>query len=171
MDHFKQQEPLMKLLLPAGAAALAVFLASAPAKAAGDHAGEAQGDTFSTGEPGDAKKPARIVQVTMTEAGGKMLFIPSRIGIKKDEQVRFMLRNSGELDHEFVLATTGENLKHADAMKRSPDMEHDDPNARKLAPKETGEVIWKFSKAGEFEYACLIPGHREAGMIGAVIVK
>ena len=82
-----------------------------------------------------------------------------------------MLRNSGELDHEFVMATTGENLKHADAMKRSPDMEHDDPNARKLAPKETGEVIWKFSKAGEFEYACLIPGHREAGMIGAVVVK
>lgn len=157
----------MKLLLRAGAAALAVLLASAAVKAAGDHAG----DTFSAGEPGDAKNPARIVQVTMTEADGKMLFTPSRIGIKRDEQVKFMLRNSGELDHEFVLATTDENLKHAEAMKKNPDMVHDDLNARKLAAKETGEIVWKFSKAGEFEYAYLIPGHREAGMIGTVVVK
>jgi len=161
----------MKLFLPAGAAALAVFLASTPVMAEGDHGSHAHGDTFSTGEPGDAKKPARIVQVTMTEAGGKMLFTPSRIEIRKDEQIKFMLRNNGELDHEFVLATTEENLKHAESMKKNPDMEHDDPNAKKLAPKKTGEIVWKFSKAGEFEYSCLIPGHREAGMIGTVVVK
>jgi uncharacterized cupredoxin-like copper-binding protein len=161
----------MKLLLPAGVAALAVFLASAPTMAEGDHGSHAHGDTFSTGEPGDAKKPARIVQVTMTEADGKMLFTPSRIEIRKDEQIKFMLRNNGELDHEFVLATTEENLKHAESMKKNPDMEHDDPNAKKLAPKKTGEIVWKFGKAGEFEYSCLIPGHREAGMIGTVVVK
>jgi uncharacterized cupredoxin-like copper-binding protein len=56
-------------------------------------------------------------------------------------------------------------------MSKNPDMEHDDPNAAKLAPKMTGEIVWKFSKAGEFEYACLIPGHREAGMVGNVVVK
>jgi uncharacterized cupredoxin-like copper-binding protein len=161
----------MKLFLPAGAAALAAFLATAPIMAESDHGSHAHGDTFSTGEPGDAKKPARIVQVTMTEAEGKMLFTPSRIEVRKDEQVRFVLRNSGELDHEFVLATTEENLKHAESMKKSPDMEHDDPNAKKLAPKKTGEIVWKFSKAGEFEYSCLIPGHREAGMIGTIVVK
>ncbi|KZD21201.1 copper resistance protein [Tardiphaga robiniae] len=151
--------------------ALAALLASAPVVAEADHGSHAHDETFSTGEPGDAKKPARIVQVTMTEAGGKMLFTPSRVEVRKDEQIKFVLRNSGELDHEFVLATTEENLKHAESMKKAPDMEHDDPNAKKLAPKKTGDLVWKFTKAGEFEYSCLIPGHREAGMIGTVVVK
>lgn len=128
-------------------------------------------DSYSAGEPGDPKKPARIVQVTMGEADGKMLFTPSRIDVKKGEQIKFMLRNNGELDHEFILATTAENLKHAEAMKKNPDMEHDDPNGKRLAPKKTDEIVWKFTKAGEFEYSCLIPGHRDAGMIGTVVVK
>src|SRR5258708_20892265 len=161
----------MKLFLSAGAAALAAVLACVPVHAEGEHGGHAHDDTFSSGEPGKAKKPARLVPGTMTEADGKMLFTPSGIAIKKDEQVKFMLRNSGELDHEFVLASTGENLKHAEAMQKNPDMEHDDMNAKRLAPKQTGEMVWKFSNAGEFEYSCLIPGHREAGMIGTVIVK
>lgn len=82
-----------------------------------------------------------------------------------------MLQNSGELDHEFVLASTEDNLKHAEAMKKSPDMEHDDPNAKRLAPKAKGEIVWRFTKAGQFEYGCLIPGHREAGMTGTIVVK
>lgn len=132
----------MKLFLPAGVVALAVFWASASVD---DHGSHAHGDAFSTGEPGDAMKPARIVQVTMTEAEGKML--SSRIEVCKDAQAKFVLRNSGELDHEFVMATTEENLKHAEFMKKNTDMEHDDPNARKLASKKTGEIVWKFSKA------------------------
>jgi len=161
----------MKSLPSAGAAALAILLASVPAIAAGDHSGHGPAESFSTGQPGDGKKPARIVQVTMTEADGKMLFLPSRIEARKDEQIKFILRDSGELDHEFVLGTRDENLRHAESMKKNLDMEHDDPNAKKLAPNKTGEIIWKFTKSGEFEYACLIPGHREAGMIGTVVVK
>jgi uncharacterized cupredoxin-like copper-binding protein len=91
--------------------------------------------------------------------------------VKKGEQVKFMLRNNGELDHEFILATTAENLKHGEEMKKNPDMEHDDPNGKRLAPKKTNEIVWKFTKAGEFEYSCLIPGHREAGTVGTVVVK
>lgn len=126
---------------------------------------------FSAGEPGDPKKPARIVQVTMREGDGKMMFIPERVEARRGEQVKFMLRNNGELDHEFVLASTQDNLKHAEEMKRYPDMEHDDPNAKRLEPKKTSEIVWRFTKSGEFEYGCLIPGHREAGMIGRVVVK
>ena len=121
--------------------------------------------------PGDPKKPARIVQITMGETDGKMIFTPEKIQVKKGEQVKFMLRNNGELDHEFILATTAENLKHGEEMKKNPDMEHDDPNGKRLAPKKTNEMVWKFTKAGEFEYSCLIPGHREAGMVGTVVVK
>lgn len=132
------------------------------------HAHEAD---FSAGVPGDPKKPARVVLVNMQEAPGKMMFVPARIEIKRGEQIRFMLSNSGELDHEFVLATTEENLKHAEEMKKNPEMEHDDPNARRVKPKKRDEIVWRFTKAGQFEYGCLIPGHREAGMTGIIIVK
>jgi uncharacterized cupredoxin-like copper-binding protein len=124
------------------------------------------------GMPGDPKKPARIVQITMRETDdGKMLFIPDRIQVRKGEQIRFLLRNNGAVDHEIVLATLEENLQHAEEMKKNPDMEHDDPNARRLAPKKSGEILWRFTKAGEFDFSCLIPGHREAGMFGTIIVK
>ena len=149
----------MKKLRQARIAAIGILLASASAQA------------YAAGEPGDATKPARIVQVTMTEVDGKMLFLPNRIEIKKDEQVKFVLRNNGELDHEFILATTAENLKHAESMKKNPDIEHDDPNGKRLAPKKTDQIVWRFTQVGEFEYSCLIPGHREAGMIGTIIVK
>lgn len=127
--------------------------------------------TFSAGEPGDRKKPARAVLITMREGDGKMMFIPNRIEVRKGEQIRFMLRNNGELDHEFVLATAEENAKHAEEMKKYPDMEHDDPNGRRLKPKGTAEIVWRFTKPGEFQFGCLIPGHPEAGMVGSVVVK
>jgi uncharacterized cupredoxin-like copper-binding protein len=126
---------------------------------------------FSAGEPGDPKKPAKAVQVTMRELDGKMVFIPDRIEVRKGEQVRFLLRNSGELEHDFVLATTDENLKHAEQMKKFHDMEHDDPNGKRVNPMKTSEIVWSFTKAGQFEFGCLIPGHREAGMTGIIVVK
>lgn len=126
---------------------------------------------FSAGEPGDSRKPARIVSVVMREADGKMLFVPDRLEVKRGEQVKFVLRNNGELEHEFVLATTDENLKHAEEMKKNPDMEHDDPNAKRVQPKKAQDLVWKFTKSGTFEYGCLIPGHREAGMVGTIVVK
>jgi uncharacterized cupredoxin-like copper-binding protein len=107
----------------------------------------------------------------MGEADGKMLFVPARLEVKKGEQVKFVLRNNGELEHEFVLASTADNLKHAEEMEKNPGMAHEEPNGREVAPKKTSEFVWKFTKAGEFEYACLIPGHREAGMTGTILVK
>jgi uncharacterized cupredoxin-like copper-binding protein len=99
------------------------------------------------------------------------MFIPNKVEVKKGEQIRFMLRNSGALEHEFVLATAEENAKHAEQMKKNPDMEHDDPNGKRLKPKGTAEIVWRFTKAGEFQFGCLIPGHTEAGMVGTVVVK
>ena len=150
------------------AAALAL---STAAFAGPGGAGHGHGDETAYGKPGDPKKKARIVQVSMTERDGKMLFIPDRIEVRRGEQVRFKLRNKGELDHELVVATLEENLKHAIEMQKNPDMEHDDPNAKRLAPKKNGEILWQFTKAGEFDFSCLIPGHREAGMTGKIIVK
>jgi uncharacterized cupredoxin-like copper-binding protein len=126
---------------------------------------------FAAGEPGNPKQPARTVKVTMLEDGKKMLFEPSHITVRKGEQIRFVLENDGTESHEFVLATFAENRKHAELMKKYPHMEHADPNAKRLTPFTDGELIWKFTKRGTFEYACLIPGHREAGMHGTIDVK
>ena len=152
------------------ALALSTTIALAGPRDAAGH-GHGAGDETAYGKPGDAKKPARLVQVTMAEKDGKMVFIPDRIEVRRGEQIKFAMRNNGELDHELVLATLQENLKHAIDMQKNPDMEHDDPNAKRLAPKKTGEIVWQFTKAGEFDFSCLIPGHREAGMTGKVIVK
>ena len=153
-------------------AGVTALLAAFPALAAPGAAGHSHGhEKFAVGEPGNLKKPARIVLVTMREGDGRMMFVPNRVEIMRGEQIRFKLTNNGALDHEFVLATTEENLKHAEVMKRNPEMEHDDPNSRRVKPRQKDEIVWRFTKPGTFEYGCLIPGHREAGMIGTIIVK
>ena len=150
--------------------ATALTLATVAAFAAAGPHGHSHA-TFSAGEPGNPKKPARTVRVTMREGDGKMMYVPEKVEVRRGEQIKFVIRNNGELDHEFILATTEENLKHAKEMMKNPEMEHDDPNAQRLAPKQVKEIVWKFTKAGTFEFGCLIPGHREAGMTGKVIVK
>ena len=123
--------------------------------------------SYAAGEPGDPKKPSRTIEVGMSE----MAYAPARIEVNRGEQIRFVIRNIGADDHEFLLATTEENLRHGEAMKENPHMEHAEPNGVRLAPKKSAEILWKFTRAGTFEYSCLIPGHREAGMIGQVLVK
>jgi uncharacterized cupredoxin-like copper-binding protein len=145
------------------AALIALSAVAAPAFAHEKH----EHESYSAGEPGDPKKPSRTIEVEMSE----MDFTPSRIEVKRGEQIRFVLRNVGTEDHEFLLATKDENLKHAELMKKNPRMEHDDPNGVRLGPKKSAEIVWKFTKAGLFEYSCLIPDHRDYGMIGHVTVK
>jgi uncharacterized cupredoxin-like copper-binding protein len=123
------------------------------------------------GEPGDPNLPARTIDVAMIEGDGVMKFEPASIEIGKGDQVRFKVTNRGALDHEFVLSTLTDNLQHLEEMKRLPGMKHSGPNSVSLAPNATGEILWRFTKAGSFDFSCLIPGHREAGMHGAVVVK
>jgi uncharacterized cupredoxin-like copper-binding protein len=132
------------------------------------HEGE---EHLSAGEPGDPKKPFRVVEITMQESYGTMSYQPNALEVKRGEQIKFVITNAGLLAHEFILANTADNLKHAALMKKYPDMEHDDPNGKTVQPGAKAEMLWRFTKAGTFEFSCLIPGHREAGMIGTVAVK
>jgi uncharacterized cupredoxin-like copper-binding protein len=149
---------------PALLGALLLLLASASLQA--HEAGK-----FSAGEPGNPKRPFKTVEVSMHEGDGKMYYTPERLEVKRGEQIKFVIKNAGLLAHEFVVADTKDNLKHAALMQKYPDMEHDDPNGKTLQPNAKAELLWRFSKRGEFEFACLIPGHREAGMTGKIIVK
>jgi uncharacterized cupredoxin-like copper-binding protein len=134
------------------------------------HAHEGEGH-FSAGEPGDPNKPFRVVEITMQESNGTMSYRPKALEVRRGEQIKFVITNAGVLAHEFILANTADNLKHAALMKKYPDMEHDDPNGKTVQPSAKAEVLWRFTKTGTFEFSCLIPGHREAGMVGTVTVK
>lgn len=154
---------MSKTTLAAGAALIALAALASPASGH-EQDGHA---SYAAGEPGSADKPSRTVEVEMSE----MEYTPSRIEVKRGEQIRFVIRNAGKEDHEFLLSSTEENLKHAEMMKKHPHMEHDEPNAVRLAPDKSTEILWKFTRAGTFEYSCLIPDHRDYGMIGRVVVK
>lgn len=127
--------------------------------------------TFAAGDPGDPKKPtSRTIEIVAREAEGKMSYTPDKIEVKRGEQIRFVIRNEGELAHEFLLDSLEGNAKHKIQMEKNPTMEHDEPNGTRLETKKTGEILWVFDKVGTFEFACLIPGHYEAGMKGVVTV-
>lgn len=134
------------------------------------HEASAHG-SFAAGDPGDPKKPSRVVELKMIEGTGTMAYVPNRIEVKKGEQIRFVITNVGELAHEFLLDSIEQNAKHKVEMQKNPEMEHDDPNGTRLEPRKTSEILWKFDKEGTFEFACLIPGHYEAGMHGIVVVS
>ena len=114
-----------------------------------------------------AAKVSRTVHIDMSDA---MRFTPNTLSVRKGETVRFVVKNSGQLKHEFNLGTEKDLKAHYEMMKKFPEMEHDEPNIASVAPGKTGEVIWQFTKAGTVNFACLHPGHYEAGMKGAVKV-
>ena len=126
--------------------------------------------TFNAGTPGDPKKPFRVIEMFAKETDKGMAYEPAKIVVQQGEQIKFVINNTGELAHEFMLETFEANAKHAIAMQKNPEMEHDDPNGKRVETKKQSELIWKFSKLGTYEYACLIPGHYEAGMKGVVEV-
>lgn len=129
------------------------------------------GHVFAAGEPGDPKRAFRTIEITMTDGPGTMTYSPDRIEVRKGEQVKFVLRNTGYLAHEFLLDSFENNAKHKIVMEKHPEMEHDDPNGKRVDSKKSAEILWRFTKAGTFEFACLIPGHYESGMKGIVVVK
>ncbi len=113
-------------------------------------------------------QPDRIIEVTMHDS---MRFDPPAIEVGKDEVVLFRVRNAGELMHEFVLGTGSSLEQHAEMMKKFPGMEHDEPYMAHVPPGEAQEILWKFDDGGEISFACLLPGHYDAGMKGAVTVR
>lgn len=120
------------------------------------------------GIAGSAEKVDRTIDVSMLD---KMRFEPSSLNVKLGETIRFVARNTGKVMHEFVLGTQETNDKHAALMVKFPGMEHDAPYMAHVEPGKTGEIVWTFNEPGEFKFACLIAGHYQAGMIGAVTVS
>jgi uncharacterized cupredoxin-like copper-binding protein len=120
------------------------------------------------GIAGDAGKVTRTIQVTMTD---KMRFVPDRIALKRGDTVRFVVKNEGAMLHEMVIGTKKDLDEHAALMVKFPEMEHDEPYMTHVKPGATGEIVWRFNRAGRFDFACLIAGHYQAGMVGVIDVS
>jgi len=120
------------------------------------------------GREGDPGKAKRVIRLTMTDT---FRYTPSAITVKRGETVKFIVHNDGKLLHELILGTPDDLKAHAALMKKFPEMEHADANMTHVKPGANGEMVWQFTKAGEFQFGCLVPGHFEAGMVGKVTVK
>jgi uncharacterized cupredoxin-like copper-binding protein len=119
------------------------------------------------GIAGDAKAAKRTVEIVMTD---NMRFTPDKIEVKQGDTVRFVVKNSGKTMHEIVIGTKKTLDEHAALMMKFPGMEHDEPYMAHVAPGKVGSLVWTFNRPGEFDFACLIAGHYQAGMVGKIKV-
>jgi len=146
---------------------LSALALSGTAFAAGNHAGGHGHEESAIGKPGVASRVGRTLSVDMRD---DLRYTPADIRVRQGETIRFIVSNSGQVKHEMSLGTEQELLEHLEVMKRFPDMEHDEPGKVTLAPGQQGEIVWQFSKAGTVHFGCLMPGHYEGGMKGAIRV-
>lgn len=182
----------MKMNLFATNTAYAIALSSALALSAnGALASPAHGSgKIANGEPGKASEVSKTIEVEMHDN----YYSLESIDVKKGQTVRFLVKNMGEFVHEFNIGTPDQHVAHqpemlmmiehgileADKINRGmmsmdmgggKTMEHNDPNSVLLEPGETKEVVWLFSDSGTLEYACNVPGHYDAGMVGQINFK
>jgi uncharacterized cupredoxin-like copper-binding protein len=151
---------------------ISLFVISSTAGAHGneDHgkkSGPVKKEQKEWGIAGDAKAAKRTIEISMSDG---MRFTPDSIEVKQGETVKLVVRNAGQLMHEFVIGTKKENDEHAALMQKFPNMEHDEPYMAHVAPGKTGEIVWTFNRTGSFDFACLIAGHYQAGMVGKIKV-
>jgi uncharacterized cupredoxin-like copper-binding protein len=119
------------------------------------------------GRPGDPAKAQRTIAIGMTDA---MRYEPAEIRVRQGDTVKLEVRNHGKALHEIVLGTRDEVEAHAELMRKFPGMEHDEPFMAHVKPGRREALVWQFDKPGEFFYACPVPGHFEAGMVGRILV-
>lgn len=157
----------MKTLLTA----ISLFLV-APAWAHGDamHSEGPKSIVMEQKPWGIAAKPTSVTRTIEVSMDDRMRFTPDVINVHQGERVRLRIHNSGQALHEFVLGSHEELMGHAQMMKRFPNMEHDEPYMAHVAPGRTVDILWTFNRSGRFEFACLLPGHYDAGMKGSVEV-
>ena len=164
----------MKILVVPVFAALALLSSGAHGHSGTDEKARAPASTKTEdastpfGRPGNPKAVGRTVTIRMSDA---MRFTPDSMTVKRGETIRFVVKNEGKILHEMVLGHDEGLKEHAALMRKFPEMEHDEPYMVHVSPGKTGEMIWTFDKPGQVVFACLVPGHYEAGMTGKVTAK
>lgn len=122
----------------------------------------------------------RVIRIEASE----MMFGPEALAIAPGETVKFEILNTGALEHEFVIGDRAAQEEHRRMMREMEghgghgghgdhDMAEGEHGghmpAVTIAPGETATLVWTAPGAtGQLEYACNIPGHYEAGMVGKI---
>lgn len=120
------------------------------------------------GQAGGPAKVSSTIEVMMSD---NMRFTPDEIKVKAGDTIRFNVKNAGQIPHEMVIGSMKELEEHAETMRKMPGLQHTEPNMIALKPRQKGSIVWKFGKPGTVDFACLVPGHMEAGMIGKIEVE
>jgi uncharacterized cupredoxin-like copper-binding protein len=123
--------------------------------------------SFWFGHPGRAPEVTRTISITAKSSR----FIPGNIEVHVGETVKFEITNQDKVEHEFVLGNVAEQVAHDKEMGAVPSMPMDDDNGVSIPPGQSAVLIWTFTHEGELEYACHLPGHYVAGMVGWVMVR
>lgn len=163
--------PRRKALLFIAAGPLLTGSFAALAHGAGGHgaaAAAAPPEQKPWGIAGRARDVRRTITIRMLDT---MRFVPDHITVREGETVRLRVINDGQLLHELVLGDAAELAAHAELMKKHPGMEHDEAWMVHVGPGRRGELVWHFNRPGRFQFACLIAGHFDAGMVGHITVE
>lgn len=150
------------------AALLSLGALGAQAHGGEKHAGPLRKEQKAWGIAAEPKAAGRTVRFVMSD---NMRFTPDRLEVRRGETLRIMLKNEGAMLHEFVLGSKEELEAHAALMLKFPNMEHDEPYMAHVPAGQQAEIVWTFNRAGDFDFACLIAGHYQVGMVGKIIVK
>lgn len=155
-----------KLLLVAGIAAVGAYPTIADAgtpELAQAQGHQAHGGSGTDGAPANPAEAKRIVRVDALDT----TFNVKQIQVRPGETIKFIITNKSSIVHEFVIASHAEHLEHRKMMQQMSDMTmNDEPNGVTVQPNQTNELVWKFGKDKDVEFACDIPGHAEQGMVG-----
>ena len=140
------------------------------------------------GEKGKEEDVTKVITVKMFDN----YYEPNKIKVQKGETIKFIVKNVGELVHEYNIATKDMHLKHQPEMAKMVEheilladridknkmkqmaqkdhaMAHKHANSLLLEPNQTGEIVWKFNTSAKLEVACNVPGHYETGMVAKII--
>jgi uncharacterized cupredoxin-like copper-binding protein len=154
----------LRIVALATAAAFQVISAqAAPVGAHDHHVPSAHTETGMDGSPGNASDVARVVRLEARDTA----FNVKEIRVKVGETIKFIVTNTGEIRHEFAIASREEHAEHRAMMQEMPDMVHEDASAITIEPGATKELIWRFGERRDVEFACDLPGHAEQGMTGS----
>lgn len=155
-------------LLASAAAPFAHENTHAHANGAASHYSHAAPEQKAWGIAGDAAAVQRTIALAMTD---DMRFAPQHLQVQEGDTVRLRAANHGQVLHEIVLGTPATLAQHAVAMREQPGMAHDAPDSAHVAVGAQGDIVWHFNRPGNFDFACMIPGHFEAGMKGTITVQ
>lgn len=174
----------MVALLASAAAATGVYAQSSHGSGHGSGHGDHKMDHSAFGMHGKASEASRTVEITMRDN----YFEPEEIEISQGETIRFVIKNAGDLVHEFNIGDAAYHEEHGPMMQMLVDhgvleadkINHDaakhmqasmghgmhsEANAVLLEPGQIGEIVWTFPDGGEIEIACNVPGHYDGGMV------